>query len=436
MQKPREIAYRVLRARNSGEGYVEDLFDDECARSPLAPLDRRLAQEIVYGSVRWQGTLDWLIDRYTQGRPQKPGLQTLLRTGLYQLFWLDRVPDHAVVHETVEIAKFDGFGAQAGFVNALLRNAARDREKIRAELHTLQQDTQADAPALASAWSQPSWLVERWLARWNRTAVLKLLAWNNSTPATFARVNTIKADVGAILQRWREEDGVVYDFFLRDWAGENLVFALKEHRPFQRMGSFREGWFYIQDPSTLLAPVMLYPRPGETVLDLCSAPGGKTTLMAQLMRNQGRLVAMDSSEARLALVRENCARLGVKCVETAVFRPDQAPVEQFDRVLLDAPCSNTGVLRRRLDLRWRVREQEIARLARTQATLLDQAAAALKLGGKLAYSTCSLEMDENESIVHAFIQRNPRFRLEEERTVTPFQDEVDGAYVALLRRVL
>lgn len=433
-QKPREIAYRILHARESGEDYVEELFDAECSRGPLLPQDRRFIQEIVYGSVRWQATLDWLIARATEGRPQKPGLKVLLRLGLYQLFWLDRVPDHAVVHESVELAKQAGFGPQAGFVNALLRNSLRDRAVIRSELARLQADGVQDAGALARAWSHPQWLVDRWVARWGAAAARRLLQWNNAPPPTFARLNTLKADAGQILQRWREEDGVVYDFFRRDWVAENLVFVLKEHRMLNRMGTFRDGWFYVQDPSTLLAPQLLAPRRGEVVLDLCAAPGGKTTVLAQLMENEGRIVAMDNAESRLALVRENCARLGVRCVETRVL-PAAGPLPGlFDRALVDAPCSNTGVLRRRVDLRWRVRPEELVRLARLQANLLDRAADALKLGGMLVYSTCSLEPEENAATARAFVERRPGFRLEAERELLPFQDEVDGGYAVLFRK--
>lgn len=432
VQKPREIAFRVLKARETGRDYVEDIFEQECDRQPLPPLDRRFIQEIVYGTVRWQGTLDWLIARNTQGRPQKPGLQIILRLGLYQLFWLDRVPDHAVVHETVEMTKEAGFGPQAGFVNALLRNSIRDREAILTTLRKMQQETTVDPAELARAWSHPQWLVARWLSRWGSASTRQFLQLNNTPPPTYVRVNTLKSDPGKILQRWREEDGVVYDFFIRDWAGENLTFLFKEHKPFAKMGTFFEGWFYVQDPSTLLAPCLLAPKPGETILDLCAAPGGKTTLMAQFMKNEGRIVAMDVSESRLALLRQNCTRLAAKCVETRLFKDAEMLPGPFDRALVDAPCSNTGVLRRRIDLRWRIRNEELARLAKAQGHLLDRAASALKVGGTLVYSTCSLEPEENQEVVRAFLERQPGFKLDYERELIPFQDGVDGAYAAAI----
>lgn len=395
----------------------------------LAPADRRLCQELVYGIVRWQATLDWLIARKTQNRPQKATLQDLLRLGLYQIFWLERIPGHAAVNETVELAKHLGFGPQAGFVNALLRGYLRELDLTRqalAELKTRQ-------PSLGC--SHPDWLVTRWQQRWGAPATAQLLAWNNSPPKTFARINTLKMDAEKLLPQWREEN-VEYDFVNRDWLEENLVFELKSHPPLERLPSFQQGSFYVQDPSTLLAVRTLAPQPGETVLDLCAAPGGKLTFIAQMMRNEGRLTACDNSPERLKLVAENCQRLGVSCVRLVSNGELGAGAsELFDRVLLDAPCSNTGVMRRRVDLRWRIRPQEIERLRREQSALLQTAASRLKPGGVLVYSTCSLQPEENQTVVAELLARRPEFRLESERELRPFSDAVDGAYVARLRKV-
>jgi 16S rRNA (cytosine967-C5)-methyltransferase len=199
------------------------------------------------------------------------------------------------------------------------------------------------------------------------------------------------------------------------------------------LGSFQDGWFYVQDPSTLLAPAVLGPQPGEIILDLCAAPGGKTTLIAQRMRNQGKIVACDLDAARLKLVRDNCTRLGVGIVETKPVSTLAREPMRFDRILVDAPCSNTGVLRRRVDLRWRVQAAEIERLRAAQLDLLQQAAERLMPGGRLVYSTCSLEPEENSGVVKQFLAVQPRFQLEAERQLLPFADGVDGAYVAKLK---
>lgn len=429
-----------------GLEFVENLLENALDGARLPPADRGLCQELVYGVVRWQATLDWLIARKTQGRTQKAALQDLLRLGLYQIFWLDRIPEHAAVHETVEMAKQAGFGPQAGFVNAVLRGYLRELDATKHSLAELK----AVQPALG--YSHPEWLVERWRGRWGDERTRQLLEWNNTPPITCARVNTLQAGAGELLEQWRAEN-VDYDFIRRDWCEENLAFELKSHPPLLRLSSFQQGRFYIQDPGTLLAVQELDPRPGELILDACAAPGGKTTYIAQRLRNEGHIVAADVSDARLKLVRENCMRLGVTCVETVLLeneighttRPAGAvaltPIARagshrhFDKVLLDAPCSNTGVMRRRVDLRWRIRNEEIERLCATQRKLLGESAALLKPGGVLVYSTCSLEPEENNELVERFLREQSGFKLERERELLPFVDGVDGAYVAKMRRI-
>ncbi|HYT61333.1 MAG TPA: transcription antitermination factor NusB [Haliangiales bacterium] len=494
-QKPREIAARILQQQEKAADYVENLL--EAGLPDLAPADRGLCQELVYGAVRWQRTLDWLIARKTEGRTQKTALQILLRLGLYQMFWLDRIPDHAAVHETVELAKRLGLGPQAGFLNAILRACAREREQIKQQLAELK----VTQPGLGH--SHPDWLCDRWQKRWGANRLCQLLEWNNTPPKTFARVNTLRTDAGPLVEQWRAE-GVEYDFLRRDWLEENLVFELKSHPPLSGLPSFQQGLFYVQDPSTLLAVRQLDPRPGETVLDLCAAPGGKTAYIAQRMQDRGRVVACDRDGSRLKMLRENCLRLGVTCVEPAVIRvgdrdpsrsasdptgprpagggrtfvrtltvplpggvgagftgpgrehsgsdPDAMPsghdegkqadpipftalpAGQFERVLVDAPCSNTGVMRRRVDLRWRIRPGEIERLHSVQLELLHVAAGQTKPGGVLVYSTCSLEPEENNEVVKEFLATHTEFTMESERDLVPFEDGVDGAYGAKFQR--
>jgi 16S rRNA (cytosine967-C5)-methyltransferase len=456
-QNPRQIAARVLSQRQNSGAYTENLLETALTAAPLSPADRGLCHELVCGVVRWQATLDSLIARKTNRREQKFALQNLLRLGLYQIFWLDRIPPHAAVHETVELAKRSGHGAQAGFINAVLRGYLREADEIKKILA----DLKISQPALG--WSHPEWLVEKWRARFGDEKTRQLLEWNNTPPKTFARVNTLKfsgtgvspvsfsatklaapmkhtgetpvplpRDAGDLLARWREEN-VEYDFFTRDWTGENLAFELKSHPSLSSLKSFRDGWFYIQDPSTLLAPQFLDAKSGETILDLCAAPGGKTTFIAQQMRNEGKIIACDISEERLKLIRENCARLGVINVEAVSNSSFFILHSSFDRVLVDAPCSNTGVMRRRVDLRWRISPEEISRLRQTQLDLLKLAATKLKPGGVLIYSTCSLEPEENSEVVKEFLREHENFKLENERELLPFADNVDGAYVARLK---
>jgi 16S rRNA (cytosine967-C5)-methyltransferase len=426
-QKPREIAVRVLQPSAGGD-FVETRLEAALAQSRLSAADRHLCQELAYGIVRWQATLDWLIARKTEARVQKPLLQILLRLGLYQIFWLDRIPNHAAVHETVELARQSGLHSQAGFVNAVLRGFLREFDATKLLLTELK----TQQPHLG--YSHPEWLVNRWQKRWGADRAAQLMQWNNTAPKAFARVNSLKADPAKLLAQWRDE-GVEYDFVRKDWIEENLLFELKSHPPLGRLPSFQQGLFYVQDPSTLLAPRELDPQRGESVLDLCAAPGGKLTYIAQLMGNEGRLLAHESAPERLKLIEQNCARLGVTCVQTVLPSTlNPLPSTLFDRILIDAPCSNTGVMRRRVDLRWRIRPAEISRLRSTQAELLRQAASLLKQGGTLVYSTCSLEPEENGDLVNEFLAAHTDFRLERTRDLLPFVDVVDGTYVARLLR--
>jgi len=425
-EKPREIAARLLSGQPDG-AFIETRLEAALAQTRLSPLDRHFCQELVYGVIRWRATLEFLLDRKSDQRSQKPLLKAIICLGLYQIFWLDRIPDHAAVSESVELAKRTGLQFQAGFVNAVLRGYLREAEATR----TLLADLKIKRPHLG--YSHPEWLAQRWIARYGAAAAATLMDWNNHPPATFARINTLKTTAEKLLPQWRQE-GVVYDFVTRPWLPENLLFELKEHPPLTKLRSFQEGAFYVQDPSTILPVLELDPKPGESVLDLCAAPGGKLTLLGQRMENQGQLCAYDTSTERLKLVSENCTRLGVTIAQIApAGKPPHRP-GGYDRVLVDAPCSNTGVMRRRVDLRWRIRPEEINRLRKEQLAVLHSAGDLLKVGGTLVYSTCSLEPEENGDLIREFLAAHKNFEHKSSREVTPFIDKVDGAYAAALVR--
>ncbi len=428
VEKPREIAVRILRRYGEGADYLENVLEGELSGASLTSVDRALVQELTFGIVRWQATLDWLAGQKTAGRTQKSEVRILLRLGLYQIFWLDRIPDHAAVHETVEMAKRLG-RSEAGFINAILRGYLREHAETEKKL----QDLKLRQPALG--YSHPDWLAQRWQKRWGDERLKLLLEWNNSRPPTYARLNALKTDREKLAAQW-EKEAVQFLGRQWDWFEDGLVFELKSHPPLTTLATFQQGLFYVQDPGTLLAVHSLDPQPGESILDLCAAPGGKTTLIAQRMRNHGRVVAQDISMTRLDLVRQNCARLGVSCVEAQLLPlpPPSQPTPHFDKVLVDAPCSNTGVMRRRVDLRWRIRLEEIDRLRRAQLALLVNAGRQLKKKGTLVYSTCSMEPEENSQVAQEFLRAHPGFRLEDERALLPFVEGVDGAYVARLIR--
>ena len=426
--KPRQIAIDTLLRSQRKRSATERLLGEALRETNLSTSDANLARELVSGCVRWRRLLDWLIERATESRKQKPTVREILRLGLYQIFFLNRIPDHAIANESVHLAKCNKCLGQAGFINAIIRRFLREKETISRDISTLQEDR----PALGQ--SHPDWLFENWKQRWGREKTIRLLEWNNQPAPTYARLNRLKADPEILANHWKNEqvEATPFDY---DWAPANTVYRLRKHPPIESLPSFRDGLFYVQDPSTLLSVDLLDIKPGQAVLDLCAAPGGKTGLIAEQMKNQGQLTATDNSENRLGLLKENCERLGVTCVTLGQAESVLAEATpRFDRVLIDAPCSNTGVMRRRLDLRWRLTPEETRYLTGTQYRLLEQVSELVRPGGKVAYSTCSIEPEENELLVKQFLEVNPEWRLDTERTLNPTEDHTDGAYTARLTK--
>ena len=423
-QKPREIAARVLRQWEQEPITAEALLS--AALIGISGPDRGLCLELVLGVLRHKAWLDWLIHQKTDGRRQQSLPQTLLRLGLYQIFQLDRIPDHAAVNETVRLARRHDLGSQSGFINAVLRRCLREKDSWLNKLGVLRK-TQ---PALG--YSHPQWLVQRWQDRW--LDYIKLLEWNNQPALVYARRSPLSATVEELETQWTQE-GLVFERLKLGWIKEGLMFRIKPEGSPAALPSFQEGKFYIQAPSTIASVQELDPRPGENILDLCAAPGGKTTAIAQRMQDNGAILATDIDNSRLDRLRENAERLGLHSIQPkALHQIDLKTAGPFDRILVDAPCSNTGVMRRRVDVRWRLNARELPALARTQIDLLKRAAPLLKSGGVLVYSTCSLEAEENEDVITAFLHKHRDFRQETARTLTPMQDKVDGAFVARLRR--
>ena len=424
-KKPRQIALQSLLRSQQTHRAVEPILSREFRSAPLSPADTGLCRELVSGCVRWRRLLDWLIERATEGREQKPAVREILRLGLYQIFFLSRIPEHAIVDESVRLAKAEKCLGQAGFINAMMRRFLREREQITRDIADLQ-----DArPALAQ--SHPDWLYEQWEQRWGREKTVHLMEWNNQPAPTCARVNRLLTDPQRLAKRW-EDEGVEASPIDCDCAATGDLFRLRKHPPLESLGSFRDGLFYVQDPSTLLSVSLLDPQPGQAVLDLCAAPGGKTCHIAERMKNEGQLSALDNSESRLKLLRENCDRMRVTCA--TLGQTDATATSKYDRVLVDVPCSNTGVMRRRLDLRWRLSPGGARRLGDEQLKLLGQAAAHTKPNGQLVYSTCSIEPEENEQLVARFLEAHPGWRLAAERSLHPVEDHTDGAYAARLTR--
>lgn len=427
----RVVALKVLLQRLRDKRFTEELLAANPDFHKLSPLDRHLTQELVYGVIRWQKTLDWLIMQVTEGKQIKKPVLQIIRLGLYQLFWLDKIPEHAAVFETTELTKQFGFNEYAALVNAIMRRYCREKEQT---IKALEELKHTDLP---TGYSHPKWLVDRWITRYGFEQTIQLLQWNNNPPPTYARVNTLRTTPSRLIERWREEE-VDYDFCYRDWLPENLFFEIRSPARITELGSWKDGWFYIQDPSTYLAVKALDPKPGQRILDLCAAPGGKTTLIAQIVEDSASILALDVDKKRLQKLEENCVRLGIQNVVTGELPPKEegeAPAEGlFDRVLVDVPCSNTGVLRRRVDLRWRIQPVEIEQLCRIQLELLNRSSLVIKPGGVLVYSTCSLESEENRQVIENFLKNHPDFTLDWEKELFPPSSKTDGAYVARLLR--
>lgn len=414
----RALALDVLVAWARGDGFIDELLHRALAGSVLATRDRHFAQEVAYGVVRSLRRLDFLIDALASGDLDAT-TRNVLRLGLFQL--LDtRVAQHAAVHESVALA-----GRAGSLVNAVLRRFLRERDNVMAAL---------DAQTSAVRNSHPDFLAERWQAAFGTANTQFLFDWNNSPPPLTLRINRLAADAETTL---RKADGVrVFDESGQRFPGMLEADALDT-------AWVEAGLCYVQDPSTITACRMLAPRPGERVLDACAAPGGKTSLLAEMMENSGDLIAADSNAQRLRQLGQNLGRLHVANVRFTLIdwlRMDAATPtalgllreKPFDRILVDAPCSNTGVLRRRVDARWRLKPEDFSRMPRIQKAIVDALVSLLAPGGHLVYSTCSLEAEENEHVVEAILSRHSHLTLANTMTLRPWTDHVDGAFCALL----
>jgi len=452
-------------ARRSG-AHVTQLFEDHCREAAIAPLERRLAQELVYGVVRRRATLDAVLQPFV-ARPREnvePGLWRLLRLGAYQLTLLTSIPPHAAVDETVSLARRIGQPRWAGFLNGVLRSVARDlmEEAIgppaadavplgeefvapgmlrqRRLARPIFPDPIADpAGYLTQALSFPTWLVDRWLARlgWNET--LRIAVWLNTPGRMALRVNRRRATREQALERLAQA-GI-------DPAPGTEPDCVRLARParVEELPGFEQGDFSVQDESAQAAAAWLDPQPGERLLDLCAAPGGKTTHLAERMGDAGRIIAVDVQPERLARIAAACARLGLRSIETCLCAaddsapagPDIVPLPEgpFDAALVDVPCSNTGVLGKRPDARWRIAPRDLEELPALQARLLRAALQRVRPGGRVLYSTCSIEPEENAAVVQSVLATTPDWRVEQERSALPGAP-ADGGYLALLRRTI
>ena len=369
-----------------------------------------MLQTLVFGVMRNVSLLDSWLDELCDNKRLQTRVHWLLRLGVAQLLILE-MPPHAAVNETVELAD----GKARSLVNAVLRRADREKSALIAWAGKL---------PLHDRLSHPDWLIERWKQQYGSGPAQRLCEWNQDPASTYIRINRLHPEPltpedTAELGKTAHPDFFRVEQPPREWLAQ--------------------GRCYVQDPSTAAACELLAPQPGDVVLDACAAPGGKTAYLAQLMKNRGRIVATDAMPRRIKRMEQNLERLQVKIAETPAVDWAKASAAvfgglQFDRILVDAPCSNTGVMRRRVDVRWRLQPWTFAEMTKAQMNILSTVAPLLKPGGSLVYSTCSLDQEENEQLVAAFLKIHPEFRLQETRATLPWRDKVDGGFAALLTK--
>ena len=446
---PRLTALQVIYQVVEKGAYANLILERELEQAVHWPApDRHLVTELVNGTIRMLKHLDWVLDLFLK-RPvaeQNPWLRNILRLSLYQLLFLEAIPDYAAIHSGVDLTKSKAGPGLAGLANGVLRNIARHRADIRyPEPHD-------SAAFYAVFYSQPEWLIKQLLVEYDPPQVEAMLIYFNQRPQVVLRTNTLTTDRDQLISDLTGEGIMGRPSPRSPWA----VLVDKMENSLAQSEAYRKGLFYVQNEASMLAVNILDPRPDATMLDLCCGVGGKTTFMAELMGDKGRIDAYDIHNHKINLLKSNYTRLGLSIING---QPQDIlalePSPSTDGVLLDAPCSGLGVLNRRSDARWRKTPQDLADLEGLQTQMLEKAGQFVKSGGRLVYSTCTITKTENEDQVRGFIARHPEFSLDGFRdeisffpldshdahragsgmlTVLPGKYGTDGMFYARLRR--
>ncbi len=436
MRNVRELA--LIAIRDVFAGGIKPRDSLERLSEALSDTDRAFLMETAYGVIRHRDRLDWIIDRFLEKPSSIRGrTRANLRLGAYQIFMM-RVPDWAAVNETVKLEK-----RHRSLVNAVLRNTIRDRESINKELEIMRSLTLDEsrplsekAAAISTITSHPRWLVKRWCKRFGCSEALALAEADNKIPPITLRVNTLRTTRDSLLGELRREG---FEAEPTEFSPEGI--RLAGTRPIKEIEGFLDR-AYLQDEAAQLISHMLGPKPGERVLDACAAPGGKTTHIAQLMDNKGEIIAVDIDDKRLGILKSNVSALGI-----SIIKPVQGDINSikgigfFDRVLVDAPCSSIGVIRRNPDIKYRHRAVDLDRFRERQLALLVSASRHLKAGGVLVYCTCSTEPEEGEQVVLEFLKTSGNYiniknaPLGDKFLRTyPHRHDMDGFFGATLKR--
>ena len=421
----RELAINVLYKIEFGEGYSNVTLDKELNKSDLDYVDKAFASELVYGVLTWKITIDEIIKMYSSIKIKKisPWILNILRIGIYQIAFLDKVPESAAVNESVKLAKQYGHEASSKFVNAILRKIEKNEmEKLLAYMST---KPMLEDEIISIVTSHPLWLVDELLKDYDKKFVTEFLNANNMTPEITIRSNRLV----------NSRDELYKLLLLRkfDCRKGNLPDSIKV----KKMTDFKNKLYTVQDEAAQLACLKLNPQAGEEVLDACSAPGGKTTYLAEIMQNKGEIIAWDIHPHRVRLVEEAAQKLDISIIhamvhDATVYMPNYK--ERFDKILLDVPCSGIGVIRKKPDIKWTRKPEDFEELTRTQEKILDACSEYLKHGGRMVYSTCTVFKRENEEQVERFLLTHSDFKLVEQVKLFPNVNDTDGFFIAVVER--
>jgi len=409
----RELALNVLQALETENKRSDQLLHQMLQHTTLNRIDRALATGLVNGVLRYRSQLDFIIARFYHHTLEKaaPVMRNILRLGAYQILFFDKIPDWAAVNECVKLARKYKGERMSKLVNGVLR-------KITPESATLDEWLKDKSPEeqLAIKYSHPQWLVKRWIGRYGKEQTEAILYYNNQFPLFGFRINRLRTSVREFFSN------PLFETAVHEECGMENFFLSKEFNSFEP--AVTDGLCTIQNPTQALACLVLKPAPGSRVLDLCAAPGGKSTFVAELMQNSGELTAVDLYEQKLLKTENHSNALGITIITTAAadarnYMPEKRP----DSILLDVPCTGTGVLGRRAELRWKLTPATLQELQTLQAELLDHAAELLDEDGILVYATCSIEPEENTMQIEAFLQRHPDF------TADPVNESVPETFL-------
>ncbi|MBU5677362.1 16S rRNA (cytosine(967)-C(5))-methyltransferase RsmB [Alkaliphilus sp. MSJ-5] len=402
---PREGALITLYEINEKEAFSNIALNKELRRNSYNQLDKNLLTELVYGALENQIYIDYIIGQFSTFaiKQMNPYTLNLLRLGIYQLLFLNKVPSFAAVNETVNLSK-KYCKKTTGFINGVLRNVQRNMKNIK-----LPNPEENIVKYLSVKYSHPEWLVKTFLNNFDKDFAEELLKANNTKPELYFRINTLKISIDDCIRLLTDEGYTVKQSSL---IKEAVV--VKGLQNIEQSNLYKKGYIQIQDFSSMLVAKILDPKEGEYVIDVCSAPGGKTTHMAQIMNNKGTIIARDIHEHKLKLVERNAQRLGIKIINTENFSGnnlDEKLLNMADKVLVDAPCSGLGIIRRKPEIKYRKQDEDIKSITAMQYDILKNAAKYVKIGGELVYSTCTINTRENEDIVQKFLKDNPNYVL-------------------------